>query len=442
MNDKNLYEMYEDIIKNKISIPEFAKKNDTTKQNINVKVKNFLTSIVESEKYKKAFSIDNEKNIIKKVHNNLPEEDGYLFDIFKYINKKNIFILKDMVFYSSIDTNTLNTLLRDTLTDLKRMDIRKALLANNIEADNEFIEIYAQNIDLKVRPLDILEGLLKEHNKPMIKEDLIQAAASLGVKEKTAINIIRNVSNNEDKIIILGDTVCDREVFFNTYIDAKIAHEFLIAAVAVCDKNMICATDIKWIKTNVESAYPNIDISKYTYYELKAILCNDPELFEKGVKFNVKYLSNQCQFVPNNTTELVEKVLNDYKLPVTFSFISMKLKEHGKSFSNTTLTSHILPSVDKFEKIRNAGWVLKENAEYANKLIEEAESIEITEIINQLKKQFAVVTLKDLATKTGLNLSTLSDAYYKTIPLETFITKLNEFGYQITIKNGIFKIVK
>ena len=145
--------------------------------------------------------------------------------------------------------------------------------SNNIEADNEFIEIYAQNIDLKVRPLDILEGLLKEHNKPMIKEDLIQAAASLGVKEKTAINIIRNVSNNEDKIIILGDTVCDREVFFNTYIDAKIAHEFLIAAVAVCDKNMICATDIKWIKTNVESASVLITTSCESFGEKVA----DPE---------------------------------------------------------------------------------------------------------------------------------------------------------------------
>lgn len=440
MKIRENYETFKDILQQKKNIPQFAKETGTTKQNINFKVKTFVTEVAESSEYKNMFSFTEGSNKIVRFDHIVTDE--ILKDVFCFINKKNIFNLNKKLFYSTIDVNTVNNLVKETITDLRKVDIAKALKANNITADEEFIEDYGKDThitDFKIRPLSIVEDILKENNGPMSKEELIQKVTSLGVKEKTVINIIRNVSNNEDKVIILGDTVCDRDVFFDNYIDAQIAHKFVTAAVAVCEKNKVCATDIKWIKTNVETTYPDIDISQYSHYELKAILCNEAQLFDKGVKFNLTYLGNKCQFTPSNVTELVEKVLEEYQLPISLKFILNKLEEHGKSFSITTLSSHILPLNDNFEKIRNAGWVLTKNADYAKNLLKDIETLGIENIINQLKKEFKVVTLKDLATKMNMSLSSVLDAYYKTSTLETFITKLNEAGYKISIKNGNFK---
>lgn len=137
---------------------------------------------------------------------------------------------------------------------------------------------------------------------------------------------------------------------FESYIDEEYKNKLILAAIAVCEKNDVCSTDIKWIVNQIKINYPEIDTNKYTLLELKAIIYVTKSSFNRA-KLNVVYLDKQYyQFAPNTATELVENILENYKLPVCVTFLGRKIKEKGKIYSQTTLTSVVMPSNPNFTK--------------------------------------------------------------------------------------------
>ena len=316
-------EDFRDIINRKINISEWALNNNTSKQNASSRLKTFLNNVYTSDMF-----INFEKSILELDGNYVTKINGSndykdLIDIFSYKYKNNIFEINGDIFYSNIEKNNLGVIISETLNNMGVLDIEKALVSNNIVADEDFINYYNEKSvfsDFKVKPLAIMEGILKEHGKPMAKEDLLSVATNYGIKYQTAKNIIRNPTNNMNKIMNLGTTACHRDVFFKSYTDEEYRHRLILAAVAVCEKNDVCTTDIKWIVNQINSSYPDIDTNKYTLLELKAIICSE-EQFQQGIKHNISYLDKQCQFAPENLTELLESILEEYVMPIGISYI-------------------------------------------------------------------------------------------------------------------------
>lgn len=316
-------EYFREIIERKVNISEWALKHNMSKQNASGILTTFLSKVYESDSFKKLENsiIKNDGNYVAKVNTNKNNKD--LVDIFSYKYRNNVFKINNKVFFSSIEKNTLNTIIRNTLGDMGVLDIEKALVSNNIVADEDFINYYNEKSvfsDFKIRPLAIMEGILKEHGKPMSKEELLSLSTSYGIKYQTARNIIRNPTNNMNKIVNLGSTACDKDVFFESYTSEEYRSKLILAAIAVCEKNDICTTDIKWIVSQINLNYPDIDTNRYTLLELKAIICSE-EQFQQGIKHNISYLDKQCQFAPENLTELLESILEEYVMPIGISYI-------------------------------------------------------------------------------------------------------------------------
>lgn len=433
---------YRDILTGEKSIAQWATERKTTRQNIHALLVKALSNALEENKYAEIVNkIKEFSNSVVKINNFTTDADFIL--IFRYANKKNIFIFGDNYFYCSIEKDSLNKLIKETLQDMHEVNVKKALEASNITSDDDFIYFYEKNSiidDLKIRPLDFIEKELSSYDKPIDKEELIERAVSFGFKRETIKNIIRLTTNNKDTIVALGDMVCEKDVFFNKYIDMGFANQFTLATVAICEQNNICSTDIKWIKASIEKKYPEINTSRYSLYELKAILCNEPQ-FKKDVKFNIIYLDKQCQFQPNNMGELVERILEDYTLPISFGFLYEQINKLGKDFSRATLASTVLPNSEKVCRV-GGGWILNEHKTSAEEFNERVKELNAVNICTQLKKDFKVVTLSDLAKKLDIPLYLIMDFNYGSASIEHFMLRLveNDWMPSLSSKNR-FRVV-
>lgn len=440
--DLNNYKDFSDILNKKITISQWGKNKHTTKQNAHIQFTKFLNEVSSKNDYAKTSeNILENKNKIIDINNKF--KNKVHLEVFCYINKKNIIEFEDSIFYSPIEKKTLNIIIKETLLDMNTIDIEKAFLANNLECTLNFLHLYEKYSligELKMKPLDFIEKELKNYKKPMSKELLLDIATNHGIKEKTVKNIILNAHNSNDKILNFGEMVCDKDIFFNEYLDIEFANKFVLAAIAVCEKNDICSTDMKWIKNAITNNFSDLDMEKYNLYELKAILCNEPQ-FKKEVKLNLSYTDKNCQFSPTNITEFVEKILSEYTLPISFGHLLERINEYGKSFSKTTMASTILPGNERFVKM-GSGWILEDNKEEAQILIDKISVLGAEEFFEHLKEQFKVVTLKDLSNKIQLPLGSIMDCKYKSTSLESFITKLNDNGWDISIIKEKVKIVK
>ena len=437
-------EYFREIIERKVNISEWALKHNMSKQNASGILTTFLSKVYESDSFKKLENsiIKNDGNYVAKVNTNKNNKD--LVDIFSYKYRNNVFKINNKVFFSSIEKNTLNTIIRNTLGDMGVLDIEKALVSNNIVADEDFINYYNEKSvfsDFKIRPLAIMEGILKEHGKPMSKEELLSLSTSYGIKYQTARNIIRNPTNNMNKIVNLGSTACDKDVFFESYTSEEYRSKLILAAIAVCEKNDICTTDIKWIVSQINLNYPDIDTNRYTLLELKAIICSE-EQFQQGIKHNISYLDKQCQFAPENLTELLESILEEYVMPIGISYIVKKIEERGKICSQSTLSSITMPNNPIFTRIDRAGWFLTKYNDLVTKTFKEANELSKADFWNQIKKQLGVVTISDMAKKLDMNINTVYISYYKGESYEPFITKMNEHGWTFSIKDAQIKLIR
>ncbi len=437
-------EYFREIIERKVNISEWALKHNMSKQNASGILTTFLSKVYESDSFKKLENsiIKNDGNYVAKVNTNKNNKD--LVDIFSYKYRNNVFKINNKVFFSSIEKNTLNTIIRNTLGDMGVLDIEKALVSNNIVADEDFINYYNEKSvfsDFKIRPLAIMEGILKEHGKPMSKEELLSLSTSYGIKYQTARNIIRNPTNNMNKIVNLGSTACDKDVFFESYTSEEYRSKLILAAIAVCEKNDICTTDIKWIVSQINLNYPDIDTNRYTLLELKAIICSE-EQFQQGIKHNISYLDKQCQFAPENLTELLESILEEYIMPIGISYIVKKIEERGKICSQSTLSSITMPNNPIFTRIDRAGWFLTKYNDLVTKTFKEANELSKADFWNQIKKQLGVVTISDMAKKLDMNINTVYISYYKGESYEPFITKMNEHGWTFSIKDAQIKLIR
>lgn len=439
-------EKFKPVLTGKQSIAEWGRAlNIMVRQTASLQVQTFIQEAIEDNEYKvfsESILNSREGNFIIRIDDKAGED---ILLIFKYVNKKHIYDFDGLVFYSSIEKEVLNQVLQDTIIGMHKIDIKNLLEVNNIFAEDEFVEVYEKNSiwkDLKLLPLDIIEAELVRYGKPMDKEELYSKTNEMGLKKTTVKNIIELTTNNKDKIVNLGNMVCDKDIFFKSYIDQDIANTFVLAAVAICEKNNICTTDVKWLSNKIVEEYPNIDIKRYNLHELKVILCNE-EQFKKDVKFNVIYQDKLCQFSPSNINELLKDILKDFKLPVTFSFIVEKINERGKSFSKATLASLILPRDKDLMKLHN-GWILKENEDYTKKLFKKINDLNLDNkaLLEKLKKDYKVITLFDLAARMGVPLSLISDFYYGSTGIDFFIVRLNELNFKIQVDDTGLKLKK
>lgn len=438
------FEYFSDIINRKINISEWALNNNTSKQNASSRLKTFLNNVYTSDMF-----TNFEKNILEQDGNyvtkiNASNDNKYVVDVFSYKYKNNIFEINGDIFYSNIEKNNLSVIISETLNDMGVLDIEKALISNNIDANEDFIKCYNEKSvfsDFKIRPLAIMEGILKEHGKPMSKEELLSLSTSYGIKYQTARNIIRNPTNNMNKIVNLGSTACDKDVFFESYTSEEYRSKLILAAIAVCEKNDICTTDIKWIVSQINLNYPDIDTNRYTLLELKAIICSE-EQFQQGIKHNISYLDKQCQFAPENLTELLESILEEYVMPIGISYIVKKIEERGKICSQSTLSSITMPNNPIFTRIDRAGWFLTKYNDLVTKTFKEANELSKADFWNQIKKQLGVVTISDMAKKLDMNINTVYISYYKGESYEPFITKMNEHGWTFSIKDAQIKLIR
>lgn len=440
-------ENFEEIIKNKITISRWAEKNNSTKQNISVILKKLLNEYIKSSEYIK-FQSQVEIDKIKKEILRIDEisENKFLIEVFSYINKNNIFRFDDMIFYSfKVKKSEIESEIKKFKVKKEGVSLSEILLNLGIKTDKEFIELYLKSFkkskSSKRISLDIAVEILKNINKPIRKIDFIKEVSLKGIEEKTALNIIKNHSNSEDIIVNLGDAICLRDIFFNKYLDREYASRFKYAAIDVCKKSDISTTDIKWIKNSIEKYFPKLDTSKYSLFELKAILCNEPQ-FKTGVKYNIHFINISTGYMPLNMNEYVESILDEYEMPISLTFLMRKLEEKGKNFSRTTLASHTLPNSEIFEKIDRAGWILKRNEKKVKSVIKKVEDMGLEIFFEQLKKDYKALNLKELAEKMGLRLSTVYETYYGKANVAFFLTRLTENSYKISILEGKLSIKK
>lgn len=440
-------ENFEEIIKNKITLSRWAEKNNSTKQNISVILKKLLNEYTKNSEYIKFQSqieIDKIKNEILRIDQ--ISENKFLIDVFSYINKSNIFRFNDKIFYSvKVKKIEIDSEIKKFKNKKDVDNLSEILLNLGIKTNKEFIELYLKSFkkskSSKTISLDIAVEILKNINKPISKIDFIKKALIKGIGEKTAINIIKNHSNSGDIIVNLGETICLRDIFFNKYLDREYASRFKYAAIDVCKKSNISTTDIKWIKNSIEKYFLKLDTSKYSLFELKAILCNEPQ-FKTGVKYNIDFIDISTGYMPLNINEYVENILEEYEMPISLTFLMQKLEEKGKNFSRTTLASHTLPNSEIFEKIDRAGWILKRNEEKVKAVIKKVEDMGLEIFFEQLKKDYEALNLKELAEKMGLRLSTVYETYCGKANVAFFFTRLTENSYKISILEDKLNIKK
>lgn len=432
---KDEYLELKEILKGNVKSSDIAKEKGTSRQNVNLKLHIFINKIKEDKEYIEIFSkIKDDKNK-KIVELKLDFTNVIYLDVFLYENRKHIYKIKDKIYYSTLNIKELNKML-NTSTNLK-----ETLELNNIKVDDTFIENYILTNPF-FKAINGINYHLRQHNKPVEKKPFIKKMVDLGYKEQTINNIISLSKNNNGRILNLGSHICDTEIFFNEYIDINLANKIVLSAGAICEKEQICSTDVKWLREKIEKNYKDINLDKYNNYELKAILCKEENLFKKGVRFNISYISNNCRFAPENISQLIEKILSKYTLPISLTFLSKKIKENGKNFSLATLSSLVLSTNDNFIKIENAGWILKENKEYAEKFLKKVVKLGREKLFNILNQEFKVGSLKDLAGKLNLDYQTVYLAYKGTKSLEKFITKLNEKGFKMRFNENEFLIKK
>lgn len=440
-------EDFEEIIKNKITISRWAEKNSSSKQNISVILKKLLEKYTKNYEYIK-FQIELEIDKLKKeiVRIDQMSDNKFLIEVFSYINKNNIFRFDDKIFYSiKVKKSEIESEIKKFIINKEGLSLSKILVNLGIKTNKEFIELYLKSLkknkSSKRINLDVAVEILKNSNKPINKLDFIKEASLKGIKEKTALNIIKNYSNNADIIVNLGDTICLRDIFFNKYLDREYASRFKYAAIDICKNSGIFATDIKWIKNNIDIHFPKLNTSKYSLFELKAILCNEPQ-FKTGVKYNIHFINISTGYMPLNIKEYVESILDEYEMPISLTFLIHKLEEKGKNFSKTTLASHILPNSEIFEKVDRAGWILKRNEEKVKAVIKKFEDMGLENFFEQLKKDFKALNLKELAEKMGLRLSTVYETYCGKANVAFFLTRLTENSYKIYILEDKLNIKK
>lgn len=439
---------FKDVIKKEMTITQWALSRDTTKQNASSLLQRLLKNFCETEKYKKIENlVDNyrqKNNAIVEI-SNIKKEDDTALEVFCYLNKNNIFQLSGKVFYSTVSVQEMLSSIKEIIVDTRgKISLKMAFASMKITVPEKFIELLSKDMDfekiLKAKPLEVVLDILKEQKKPISKEKLFNEIAKKGIKLKTVMNIIKNPSNSLNMVLNLGDEVCDKDTFFNHYIDMDFAHKFLLASIAVCEKNDICKTDIKWVKNAVSIQYPDIDINKYSLFELKAILCSE-EHFKADIKFNLTYMDKKCQYSPSNTTERVEDILRSNPMPLTFTTLIGELEKNGKSYSKTTLSSHILTNNENlFIKFGEAGWTLKEYENYVSEILEVTNKISIEEILESFFEDFNAVSVKDLALKLEVPQIVFSNFISGLSSVSDFINKLSEYNYRVFVSEDKAKL--
>lgn len=434
---------FRDIFTRKIKIADFAKNNGYSRQYASILMHSAIDKYLESKVYKSFIDKlpKDSGNWIVRVDNLFI--DKLMGEFFQYQYKKNIFVINEKIFYSNnIEVKDLNISLKEIRADNKNISLEKALDSMNIKADEEFLDSYIDvSVVYKSKPLDVVVDILQSYKHPISKDELLIKTGSKGIKDSTVLNIIKNTTNNENMILNLGDNVCEKDIFFNAYIDEEYKNKFVIAAVAVCEKNDVCNTDIKWIKGKIEEMYPDINVNKYSPYELKTIL-NAEDQFKSGVKYNIQYLDKQCQFQPANTKELVIKILENYSLPVSYTYLLKMIHDEGRSVSGTTLNSQILSCNEEFLKIEDSGWILKGKEAKANKLFKVAMKAGAEKVINDLMKATNKTSYKDLCLELNLLISNIYTCLSGVLNIKSLITKIYENGYEVYVDGDTFKLRK
>ena len=424
-----------EILTGELSITNYGKSLKITKQAAHQHLKAYITKIKDSKEYMEILDKikDSDEQIkIQKIEKTESNEEALL--VFCYEHKKNIFTEDDgTIFYSKITKDELNTTMKETISDMYELDLEKAFEANNIVPGEDFLDYYRnRTIDIGIKPLEYIEKELVKYGKPMLKEKLIELCTSKGIKEQTVINILSRPGNNKDMLVNLGTHVCETDVFRKKYIDEKFSDKFILAAIAVCEKNDVCSTDIRWIVEQIKLAYSDIDMNKYNFLELKALLCLEPQ-FKRGAKFNITYLDKQCQFAPVNIDELVEKILEQYDMPVSTSFLRKEINKAGKEFTRPTLGAKVLPKNGNIVRI-HGGWLLKKHSQKVDDFYKNlTENVNIENIIEDQKSKFKVITITDLAKKLKISLNSLLSFYYNRLDIENFLLQSYESGCRFEI---------
>jgi len=426
------------ILTGELSVTNYGKSLKITKQAAHQHLKAYITKIKDSDEYAKILDkIKDSDNKIKiqKIEQTEDNEEALL--VFCYEHKKNIFREDNgNVFYSKITKDELNMTMKETISDMHELDLEKAFEANNIVPCKDFLDYYKdRTIDIGIKPLEYIEKELVKYGKPMLKEKLIELCTSKGIREQTVLNILSRPGNNKDMLVNLGTHICETDVFRKNYIDEEYSNKFILAAIAVCEKNDVCSTDIRWIVEQIKLSYSDIDTNKYNYLELKALLCLEPQ-FKRGVKFNITYLDKQCQFAPVNIDELVEKILEKYDMPVSTSFLTKEINKAGKKFTQPTLGAKVLPKNENITKA-HGGWLLKKHLKKVDKFYKElAEHVDIENIVEDQKNKFKVITITDLAKKLKISLNSLLAFYYNRLDIENFLLQTYESGCKIEISGN------
>lgn len=446
-------DFFEDIINRKIKLSELANAGTTSRQYVYDEFNKKLESFKNTSEYINIhnYIIEDSINRVKEINlekiigsiESKEKEKDYLFalNVFKYIYSKHIFEISiSQCWFSTIKREDLNTLIRDTLTDLKYFEISKALTANNIVADESFLSYYSKAFSFKSINFNILswaEAILIDYAKPMDKDIFLELATNNGYAISSTKNLISLKTNNQGKIMGLGDKVAHTDTFFNSYVNKKIADELLSASVEICKKYNIYKTDVKWLSSKISEEFPMISFNQYNKYELKAILCNYKE-FEKGAKLNLSYLDNKEKGKLEDITDILEDILKEYKLPVSFGFIVKKIKERGRMYSRTSLSSIILSKNENIVKLKGR-WILKEYKEEAISFFEKIEKIPNKLIIDALKEHYQIQNVKnyaELSKKTGIEAFSFSKANYYEKENEK-----NLFIYKLTIAKIGIKVI-
>lgn len=456
-------EIFEDIINKKMKLTEYANSGTTSKQYIYDEFKKEIDSFKTTAPYIHIYNsiVTDSRNIVKEINleNILKDmkikgkEASYSFalNVFKYIYSKHIFEASaSQCWFSTIKREDLNTLIRDTLTDLKYFEISKALTANNIVADESFLSYYGKTFSFKNINFNILswaEAVLIDYMMPMDKDMFLELAINNGYSINSTKNLISLKTNNQGKIMGLGDKVAHTDTFFKHYVNKKLADELVSSSVSICKKYNIYKTDVKWISSKLSEEYPSLNFNQYNKYELKAILCDSKE-FEKGAKLNITYLENKEEGTLEDINDILEDILQEYHLPVSFGFIVKKIKERGRMYSRTSLSSIILSKNKNIVKIKDR-WLLKKYEEKALEFFKKIEKIPNKLIISALKEHYQIQNVKnyaELSEKTGIESFAFSKANYyeKENEKNLFIYKLTiaKIGIEIIDEdNQIIKIL-
>lgn len=409
------------VLSNKISLPDLIKQSGLSRQRIYLLRNSNINSYKETPEY-----MFIEKNILQdtidittttiiplvpfdiliKEYLKVTEKTKVMVEktlfiaylIFKYENKKNLFESKinDNVWLCGMPIKEINQTIYSTLQDMGTDEIILAFRANNFNVSMDFVSAYVDeyiNISKIIEVSHWTRERMSLYQYPIFKEDLFSYAEKKGYTKKQIYNVFN--TNYPNEYINLGTKICLKSVFFDTYIDMSVAKELVEKSIQICKEYDIKKTDANWIFLKIKEEHPAFKFC-YDNWEIKAILC-ETEWFKKDIKLNLVYLDNINLDKPESIEEYIYSILEEYdKLPLSFSSIYEKLKEKGRNCSLTTLASTIMPNCSQITKLEY-GWILIKYLDKSTEYINELKSVKNKDIIDELKRQFNVNNIRELA---------------------------------------------